>query len=503
MTKQQLIDKLNDLEWEDFEVKAAKGQVPKSSWETVSAFSNTAGGWLVFGVEQNNQKFIIDGLNNPEKIEQDFLGTLRGKQKFNISINPTCKKYSIDGKVVLAFYIPVSKYKPVYYNKQINTYLRRGSADQKATQEEIDSLYRDQTFGTKTSEIAPRSSSKDLHNKSIREYREYISRFNPSVSYNRKDKDDILKKLRVIDLETNTCTFAGLLFFGKRASIEKYFPDFRIDLLEVPGTSYKDAPSRYTYRLQEDDYENLWDVYFECFRRLQKEVDISYKLTADGFGEELSPGLKSIREALVNMLMHADYFSPAHPRIRIFTNHIEFYNPGGFPKPLEELKGKDLSIPRNPILAKLFRMVRLAENAGYGLDNIENNWKEYNGTAVEYNIDFDSSILKFKTKIETPIEDIKRDKAKVEGVNEGVNEGVKLNIEGVNEGVNKELNNLYFKINLTPGKKASELSKEINKGLSTTERYLKILKEKGFVEFKGAPKTGGYYLIKNNPIRKK
>ena len=31
MTKQQRIEILNDLEWEDFEVKAAKGEVPKSS----------------------------------------------------------------------------------------------------------------------------------------------------------------------------------------------------------------------------------------------------------------------------------------------------------------------------------------------------------------------------------------------------------------------------------------------------------------------------------------
>jgi predicted HTH transcriptional regulator len=59
MTKQELINKLNDLEWEDFEVKEAKGEVPKSAWETVSAFSNSAGGWLVFGVKQVAKNFEV------------------------------------------------------------------------------------------------------------------------------------------------------------------------------------------------------------------------------------------------------------------------------------------------------------------------------------------------------------------------------------------------------------------------------------------------------------
>ena len=42
MNKQELIQKLEDIEWEDFEVKEAKSEVPKNSWETVSAFLNTA-----------------------------------------------------------------------------------------------------------------------------------------------------------------------------------------------------------------------------------------------------------------------------------------------------------------------------------------------------------------------------------------------------------------------------------------------------------------------------
>lgn len=51
MSKEELLQRLNDIEWDDFEVKEASGGLPKSMWETVSAFSNTAGGWIILGVK--------------------------------------------------------------------------------------------------------------------------------------------------------------------------------------------------------------------------------------------------------------------------------------------------------------------------------------------------------------------------------------------------------------------------------------------------------------------
>lgn len=44
MTKDDLVAHLRDIEWEDFEVKTAKSDLPKSIWGTVSEFSNTSGG---------------------------------------------------------------------------------------------------------------------------------------------------------------------------------------------------------------------------------------------------------------------------------------------------------------------------------------------------------------------------------------------------------------------------------------------------------------------------
>jgi ATP-dependent DNA helicase RecG len=62
MKKDDLIKKLSDIEWEDFEVKRAQSEVPKNSWQTVSAFSNTAGGWLVFGIKESGKGYEINGV---------------------------------------------------------------------------------------------------------------------------------------------------------------------------------------------------------------------------------------------------------------------------------------------------------------------------------------------------------------------------------------------------------------------------------------------------------
>ena len=42
MTKEELLQKLSEIEWDDFECKAAQDKLPEDVWETVSAFSNTS-----------------------------------------------------------------------------------------------------------------------------------------------------------------------------------------------------------------------------------------------------------------------------------------------------------------------------------------------------------------------------------------------------------------------------------------------------------------------------
>ena len=80
MTKDELLQKLTEIEWDDFECKRAQNKLPDDVWTTVSAFSNASGGWIVFGINQVGKRFEIQGVNNGEKTESDFLNTLRNGQ---------------------------------------------------------------------------------------------------------------------------------------------------------------------------------------------------------------------------------------------------------------------------------------------------------------------------------------------------------------------------------------------------------------------------------------
>ena len=64
MKKEELARMLGDVEWEDFEAKKAKTATPKSCWETVSALSNTSGGWLVLGASKNGKPYEATGASN-------------------------------------------------------------------------------------------------------------------------------------------------------------------------------------------------------------------------------------------------------------------------------------------------------------------------------------------------------------------------------------------------------------------------------------------------------
>ncbi len=385
MNKEELIKKLEDIEWEDFEVKEAVSEIPKNSWETVSAFSNTAGGWLIFGIQKVGKSYEILGVKNAEKIEHDFIVTIRSGNKFNKIIDVKPEKYTLDGKTVLAFYIQQKspRDKPIYFNSPQNTFIRAGSGDQRATSEEIDSFYRLASFEEKDKETI-NGNLNTLDQNTIQKYQNYFNTVNPGHRYNGLSKENFLDKLGV--LKNGQVTYGGLLVFGSEGSLSKELVNYRIEYLEIPGTSYEDAPTRYSFRISSE--KNLFETFFEIYERLGRKVEVPFSIN-EGIRNDDPVHLQAIREALVNLLIHTDYFNSGNARIRVFVDRFEFFNPGALPKKIELILKEDFSQPRNPIIAKIFRFVKFSENIGSGFHKMFQGWKKQYHAAPVVEGDFD------------------------------------------------------------------------------------------------------------------
>lgn len=390
MTKEELLQRLTDIEWDDFECKTAENRLPDNVWETVSAFSNTSGGWIVFGIKQNGKKFEVQGVNNGEKTESDFLNTLRGGQKFNVRLSAKGVKYNFDGKLVIAFFVPSSMMKPIYFNNPINTFIRTGSGDRRATETEVMAMMRDQAFGCKSELVVEGTSLKDLNKGSLETYRNHIRNDNPTFPYKDLPDDQFCDKVGIS--KEGKLTIGGILMLGQRDVVQLHINNFWIDYLEIPGKSLAEAKVRYTFRMQEQD--NIWESYQIILQRLRNFVDAPYEAQPSGVGTEDESQLYALREGLTNCCAHADYFSPMHPTIRVFSDRIELQNPGRFMFPLSELRTQIHSIPRNPNLIKFFRYAKLGENAGYGIDKMLA-WERLTKGKVEFASDLVSSTITY------------------------------------------------------------------------------------------------------------
>ena len=105
-----LIERLQGSETLEFEVKSAQGGIPKCIWDTVSAFANTNGGWILLGVKEDvkNKKLEVEGLSNPSKMLDDFYNLLRNSQKINYPIcsEKDARIETVDGKEILVIRVP-------------------------------------------------------------------------------------------------------------------------------------------------------------------------------------------------------------------------------------------------------------------------------------------------------------------------------------------------------------------------------------------------------------
>ena len=90
------------------EFKTANSILPKSLFETVCAFLNTNGGYIILGVNDRNEIIGIDEYY-VDKLKKDFTSKCNNEEVINPTIYCELKEIEVNGKILLYTYIEESK----------------------------------------------------------------------------------------------------------------------------------------------------------------------------------------------------------------------------------------------------------------------------------------------------------------------------------------------------------------------------------------------------------
>lgn len=120
---------------------------------------------------------------------------------------------------------------------------------------------------------------------------------------------------------------------------------------------------------------NLFHQLSDGEEALRNFINVRYEISGETpeRKEHWDYPLPALREAIMNALVHRDYFRKNEQiMIKIYDDEIWFHNPGSLPKGLsiEQLKAQPQSIPRNPLIARIFYLAGYIERYGSGIQRI-------------------------------------------------------------------------------------------------------------------------------------
>jgi len=189
---------------------------------------------------------------------------------------------------------------------------------------------------------------------------------------------------------------------------------------------------------------------------------------------------EAIREALMNAMIHRDYFSTGHVQVNIFLDRVEISSPGGLVKGLKKEDLGKISLPRNQLLFDLLSRTPNVEKAGTGINRIKNAMREY-GLGVEF-----KSTGFFTTTLQR----------------ERLGGPAKNQPKTSQKPAKKERKRMILDVIKENKFTKRGFAEEIGVNKSTIEEDLKELKEEGIIEFIGS-KKGGYWRVLENEFNKR
>lgn len=328
--------------------------------EEMVAFSNASGGDIIIGVMDNG---TISGLNDNDINRLNQLISNTANENVKPPIYPLVEVQHVDGKKILVVSIRNGTSKP--YSTGSGLYITKSGADKrKMSQAELKRLFAESSSIFADEELVQRSNLSDLNTEAFYSYLE------------KKDKEVYIElKSKHLDLETilqnldllrgGHLTLAGNLLFGKNP--QQFNKSFYIQAVHFTG-----------FDVDADHFvskETIIGSIYELYKQSMNFIKSNLKRVqdCDNFN---TPGIleipeESIIEAVINALIHRDYYINSTIKIFIFTNRVEIISPGKLPNSLTVEKIKSgISIHRNPILNSLGQYLLPYSGLGSGIKRI-------------------------------------------------------------------------------------------------------------------------------------
>lgn len=357
------------------EAKKALGGLPHSIWETYSAFANTLGGIILLGVvERQDTTFDTVDLPDPEGLMQEFWRLVNDPNKASANILTSEDVYmqKVNGNRIVVIHVPRADrfHRPVYVegNPLTGTYRRNGEGDYRCTREEYLAMVRDADSMAQDMYVLENMDLSVFHKKSIQDYRKRMQAIRPQHTWETLDDENFLVRLGAVALGKDGQrhpTSAGLLMFGNEYEILREFPHYFLDYQE-----YDEDSEQWVYRIVSSSGDwsgNVYDFFWQVYDRLIEDMEVTAHQEAVR---------QTMREALVNCLVNADYYGRQGIVVINRQDGITMSNPGRFRIEMDAAKSGGISDPRNAMLLRMFSLLGIGARAGSGIPNILSVWNQ-------------------------------------------------------------------------------------------------------------------------------
>ena len=374
----------HEVEFKSAQGRNGNGELPDDFFETYCAMANSYGGSVFLGIKEHKDKSLeILGIKHTDKVKKKLFDSLNNKQKISLNIlsDADIVEINLEEKLIIQIIIPRAsrQERPIYEgtNPLVGTYIRNFEGDYRCDEAKVKRMISEQLDESRDVRLLEGYTLDDIDLESLSNYRNIFGVLKPDHPWNTIDDLEFLrsiggyKKDRKNSLEG--LTLAGLLMFGKLPSIQDELSNYMLDYQELPEDI---SEHRWIDRVTIDGTwsGNIFDFYKKVIRKLHSDLKVPFVLEGDNRQDETAIH-KALREAFINMLVHAEYGGRATLKVLKTPNGFSFKNPGLMRIPIEDAFHGGESDCRNRTLHQMFLLISLGERAGSGLPKILSAWK--------------------------------------------------------------------------------------------------------------------------------